>query len=73
MECPYCRNAMNEGDITTFSEKLCWTPRGEKRSRSERNPSSNGFLIGKFDFWRSKSMTTAYFCKLCKKIIINIE
>ena len=64
---------MNQGDITTFSERLCWTPKGEKRSRMTRKKSTNGIYLANLDFWKSKSTTIAYYCVECSKVIINVE
>ena len=72
MECPYCKKSMKEGDITTFSERLCWTPIGEERSRMTRKASPNGIYLAKLDFWKSKSTATAFYCDHCRKVIINV-
>lgn len=72
MNCPYCNNTMSLGSIDVY-DTLSWTPLGEKRKGASKfGIAPNGILLAKFKVLTSSSKES-YYCKQCKKIVIDTQ
>jgi hypothetical protein len=72
MKCPYCDNEMNPGSIDVY-DTLSWSPVGESRRGSSKfGVAMNGIVLARYHIICSSSKE-AFFCPLCKKIIIDVE
>ena len=73
MECPYCKCTMEEGYIENKRGPLMWTPNGHKRPLLCQNIATKSIDLG--DTGEGAlfgSTVTAFCCRKCKKVIIDI-
>lgn len=72
MECPYCNRSMSPGSIDVY-DTLSWSPEGETRKGSTLFAiARNGILLAKY-YLLVPASKDAFYCKYCKKIIMDIE
>jgi len=72
MICPFCGVNMSEGFVHNRGEALCWVPIGEKRGWSFFSTSPHAVEFAKFSIFTG-AKKTAFFCKQCKKVLIDVK
>ena len=74
MDCPYCGGPMEKGSIENGRGQMLWTPAGSKIPLAYPfrqgkcvwiGDNGGGPLLG--------SACTAFFCRKCKKIVIDLK
>ena len=72
MNCPYCNVKMKLGQIEA-DNLLSWKPDGERSTGGTRWANSpNSIVLAKY-FLLAPASVDAFYCKECKKIIIDIS
>ena len=72
MKCPYCNAKMKLGQIEA-DNLLSWKPDGERSTGGTRwAKSPNSIVLAKY-FLLAPASVDAFYCKECKKIIIDVS
>ncbi len=72
MICPYCKANMELGQIEA-DNLLSWKPDCERRTGATRwAKSANSIVLAEY-FLLAPASVDAFYCKECKKIIIDIS
>lgn len=70
MECPYCKEEMNEGFIYSGKNDICWTPIDKKSNFIINHPNKDQILLAKLNFFKGCKIKV-FRCNKCQVDIIN--
>lgn len=66
MNCPYCRQEMEKGYITSDARYMAW--RKERYESAVVGKNGSGFQLS----WGASAVSGAYCCTSCRKIVIDL-
>ena len=69
LNCPYCKDEMERGVIQSPNE-IAWVPQRSLIGAAELQQKS--VVLAEKSFWKGAAVT-AYLCRCCNKVIIDIE
>ena len=69
LDCPYCKGKMESGVIQSPNE-IAWKPKKSLLGAAVFQQTS--VVLAEKSFWKG-SAVTAYLCRCCNKVIIDIE
>ena len=74
MLCPFCKEEMQEGRISTTTDPICFFEGDDKmpRFRARWHVPDKGVLLGSFDMFTG-GLANAQYCPKCKKVIVDVE
>lgn len=74
MNCPYCQNEMQLGNIPNWSQPVQWLPDGKRPSMFAFSVAANGVLLmNQYRILKEGYQAKAYYCQKCKIVIAHTQ
>ncbi len=71
MNCPYCKEALIQGEIMTPKDYILWLPKTEEKLMDIEKDEMK-IVVAKPKFLR-KARKEAWLCPACMKLVIDLE
>ncbi len=74
MQCPFCKEEMQQGHISLASEPICFFPGNETMpaTRGRWNVPKNAIRLGSFSMLDG-ILANAQYCQKCQKVIVDVK
>jgi len=71
MDCPYCKEAMTQGEVVTPKDYILWYPKTEEKLMDFEKEDSM-IVVAQPKILR-KARKEAWLCPACKKLVIDLD